>query len=406
MDIKIDTLGARINPLEIQEEKTNIENALESIWADKEGMTGWVKLPLYQDKTLIEEILVTADEIRDKANLVIVIGIGGSSLGAKAAIEALSLESGSPKVIFAGNSFSAKEQLTILNKVRDKEVCLCVISKNGMTAETMAAYGVFKGALKKKYEREGIQDRVYIVTDPSEGDLRKEAIEEGYTSFSIPERIGGRYSALTPAGLLPMAIAGIDIRSLLRGAEVMASSPTWDFQATDYAACRYLFWKKGKTLELIQYKDPALEPFVQWVRQLFAESEGKQGKGLFPVDMRMVTEMHSMGQFLQEGSQIFFETLISVEEDGQELVITEGPLAGKTYNELNRIGEATIGKVHEEALIPVIKITIPELTPFYYGQLIYFLQTTCAITGKLMGVDPFDQPGVEIYKKAIKKAIL
>ena len=225
--------------------------------------------------------------------------------------------------------------------------------------------------------------------------MREEADREGYISFSIPSDIGGRYSVLTPVGLLPIAVSGVDVKAMLEGAEAMETSADWDFNAADYAIARYLLLQKGKAVEAIQHYEPHLKYFVEWVKQLFGESEGKEGTGLFPAGLELTADLHSMGQFLQEGSQIFFETVLNVETSPVDLTVPAGPLKGKTLTQLNKAATKGVIEAHSGAGIPIIKIDIPELNAFYYGQLIYFFETTCAITATLMGVDPFNQPGVE-----------
>ena len=237
------------------------------------------------------------------------------------------------------------------------------------------------------------------------GALREEVEREGYISFSVPSDIGGRYSVLTPVGLLPIAAAGADVKALLDGAAAMALSADWDFNAKDYAIARYLLLKKGKVIEGIQHYEPRLKAFVSWIKQLYGESEGKNGTGLFPSGLELTTDLHSIGQFLQQGNQVFFETVLNVLESDVDLTIPSGPLSGKTLNQLNRAAVKGVIEAHSSAQIPMIRIDIPKLDAFYLGQLIYFFETTCALTAMLMGVNPFNQPGVEAYKKEMKKEI-
>jgi len=405
MDIKIDLSDTGLKPEAIEEKKEKADKALEELWSDKEPLTGWVKLPLYHDWDELETLLTVSDFIREQCDLLIVIGIGGSYLGAKAAIEALPKESAGIEVAFAGTNLSADYHAGLLLKMRNRDVCLCVISKSGDTMETAAVYPVFKKALIEKYGKEPAKKRIYTVTGPARGGLRQETDREGYLNFVIPENVGGRYSVFTPAGLLPSAVAGADVRDLLRGGEAMASSPAWDFDAAGYAIARYLFLKQGQKVEIFQHYEPQMQYFVEWAKQLFGESEGKEGTGLFPAGMNLTADLHSLGQFVQEGSRIFFETVICFEKSGPDLTVPEGPMKGKTLNQLNKAAETAVRKAHRNAGIPMVKIQAPELTAFYYGQLLYFFETTCAITAKLMGVNPFDQPGVEAYKKEMKNEI-
>lgn len=405
MEIKVDLSKSGLTMEEIRQKKLEIDTALERLWSGKETFTGWVKLPLQQDKNEMERILNVSDIIRQQCELFIVIGIGGSYLGAKAAIDALGKAPDAPEVKFAGINLSATYHARLLEEMAAKEVCLCVISKSGTTVETTAAFNIFKEALIKKYGKAEAVKRIYAITDAENGALREETEREGYTSFVIPSDIGGRYSVLTPVGLLPIAVAGADIRSLMEGAEVMAASPDWDFDGPDYAAARYLLLQKGKSVEAIQHYEPDLKYFVEWIKQLFGESEGKEGTGLFPAGLELTADLHSMGQFLQQGSPIFFETVLNIEQSPVDLTVPEGPLKGKTMTQLNRAAMKGVIEAHSSAGTPVIRIDIPKLDAFYYGQLIYFFETTCAITAMLMGVNPFDQPGVEAYKKEMKKEI-
>lgn len=405
MDLKIDISKSGLTEKMVSEKKQEADAALEKLWSGKEPFTGWVQLPLKYDKAELEHLLMTSDLIRRQCELLIVIGIGGSYLGARAAIDALEKEPFSPQVKFAGINLSAAYHARLLLEMQKKEVCLCVISKSGTTVETTAAFNIFKKALVDKYGPEEAKKRIYAITDQETGALREETEREGYTSFAIPSDIGGRYSVLTPVGLLPIAVSGADVKRMLDGAAAMAASPEWDFHAADYAIARYLLLRKGKAVEAIQHYEPDLKYFTEWIKQLYGESEGKNGDGLFPAGLNLTTDLHSMGQFLQQGSPIFFETVLQVEKGKTDLIVPSGPLEGKTLEQLNKAAAKGVIQAHSSAGIPVIQIEIPELTAFYYGQLIYFFETTCAITASLMGVNPFDQPGVEAYKKEMKKEI-
>lgn len=419
MDLKVDITKTGISKEQIAGYSGAIEQAMEKLWSGQEEMTGWVKLPMQTDKEEIERILNTAITIQEQCQEFIVIGIGGSYLGARAAIQALVgydevygtgiASSYYPTVKFAGNTMSAVYLKKLLEDIRTKEVSLCVISKSGTTTEPSIAFAVLKEALINKYGKEQASRRIYAITDASEGVLREETEREGYESFVVPDDIGGRYSVLTPVGLLPMAVAGIDIKAMLAGAEAMATSPRWDSDAADYAAVRFALLKSGKDLEIFEYYEPQLEFFAEWLKQLFAESEGKEGKGLYPDSLRFSSDLHSMGQFLQEGHQIFFETVLNLEKPSRDIIIPESAgelLAGKSMNQVNKSAMEGVISAHATAGIPVVKIDIPELNAFYFGQMIYFFETTCAITAYLMGVNPFNQPGVEQYKEEMKRRLM
>lgn len=419
MDLKIDITKTGISKKEIAKYSGDIENAMEKLWSEKEEMTGWVKLPMQIDQDKLEKILNTAIVIQEQCEEMIVIGIGGSYLGTRAAIHALVgfdevygtgiPSSHYPIVKFAGNTMSAVSLKKLLEDVRTKEVSLCVISKSGTTIEPSIAFSVLKEALINKYGKEKASKRIYAITDANKGVLREEADREGYESFVVPDDIGGRYSVLTPVGLLPMAVAGIDIKTMLAGAEAVATSTVWDFDGADYAAVRYALLQSGKDIEIFEYYEPQLEFFAEWLKQLFGESEGKDGKGLYPDSLRFSSDLHSMGQFLQEGHQIFFETVINVERPSRDIVVPESAgelLSGKSINQVNKAAMEGVMSAHEVAGIPMVKIDIPELNAFYYGQMIYFFETTCAITSYLMGVNPFNQPGVEQYKEEMNKKLM
>lgn len=405
MELKVDLSKSGLSREAIEGKKAAAGEALERLWSEKEAYTGWVKLPLSYDKRELERLLNVSDIIRGQCELLIVIGIGGSYLGAKAAIDALEKEEGAPQVKFAGINLSAAYHAELLAEMNRKEVCLCVISKSGTTVETTAAFNIFREALIEKYGKQEAVKRIYTVTDAKNGALREETDREGYTSFVIPADIGGRYSVLTPVGLLPIAAAGADVKGMLEGAESMAASTSWDFNGPDYAIARYLLLQQGKAVEAIQHYEPSLKYFVEWIKQLYGESEGKNGTGLFPAGLELTADLHSMGQFLQEGSPIFFETVLNIEQPPADLTVPEGPLKGKTMDQLNKAAVKGVIEAHSSAGTPVIRIDIPRLNAYYYGQLIYFFETTCAITAMLMGVNPFDQPGVEAYKKEMKKEI-
>ncbi len=435
MNLAIDLSKVRIKEAEIDALAPRAEEACLALCSGNTEFTGWVRLPQEYDHEELATVLAAAEEIKKKCSLLIVIGIGGSYLGARAVIEALQsqtiLDGNCPdkaenrgvRILFAGNNISGIYHMEILHALMREETCLCVISKSGMTTEPLIAFTVLKDALIRKYGEKEAKKRIYAITDRQKGVLREEADREGYTVFAVPEDIGGRYSVLTPVGLLPIAAAGIDVKELLAGAKE-AGAAFWvseeaghrkEFCGGDektaayrYAAARYLLEKKGKTVEIFEYYEPRLAYFAEWLKQLFGESEGKEGKGLFPASLSFSADLHSMGQFLQEGRQIFFETILYVKKPGCDIIIPESagiPLAGKSMNQVNEAAMIGVIAAHEKVGIPMIKIEIPELTPYYFGQMIYFFEMTCAVTGGLMGINPFNQPGVESYKAEMQKEL-
>ena len=410
MDIRVDVSMAGIGKPEIEKTRDKAQSARDRLWDGKDDFTGWVKLPLSYDKDELEDILNTALKIQDQCELLIVIGIGGSYLGARAAVEALPVYSGRyPKIRFAGNNISGTYHTELLSEMQSKETCLCVISKSGTTTEPSIAFAVLKDALISKYGKKEASNRIYAITDANKGILREEASREGYKSFVVPDDIGGRYSVLTAVGLLPIAAAGIDVRTMLDGALAMASSPKWDADAVDYAVCRFLLMESGKSIEVFEYYEPQLQYFAEWLKQLFGESEGKGGRGLFPASLSFSADLHSMGQFLQEGSRVFFETVLNIEKPDKDITVPESAgslLAGKSMNSVNKAAVNGVIAAHKKAGIPIIKIDIPETSPYYFGQMVYFFEMTCAITATMMGVNPFDQPGVESYKEEMRRELL
>ncbi len=418
MELKLDIKRSKLKYEDIKRYAEGVENALERLWSGKEEFTGWVKLPMNFDNEKLEKLLNIAALIQGQCEELIVIGIGGSYLGSRAVIHALSdtnegygsniVKDSYPRIRFAGNNISATYLGSLVEDIRNKEVCLCVISKSGTTLEPAVAFAVLKDALINKYGKETANKRIYAITDGTKGALREEVNREGYTSFEIPEDVGGRFSVLTPVGLLPIAVAGIDIKELLAGAEAMATDTAWDFDATDYAVARYELFRLGKTIEIFEYYEPQLEYFAEWLKQLFGESEGKNGKGLFPADLQFSSDLHSMGQYLQEGNQIFFETILNVVNPCRDIIVpnhVNGEFAGHSMNEINKIAMEGVIAAHEKIGVPMIKIDIPYMDAFNMGQLIYFFETSCAISAYLMDVNPFNQPGVECYKEEMTKKL-
>ncbi len=412
-NLKLDLSRSLIEPQDVTDFEAGLETAKKRLWSGKEPFTGWVNLPFAYDKNELKDILETAGKIRKQCEVFIVIGIGGSYLGAQAAISALRPEgAAAPEIYFAGQNLSGTYHKELLEKIRGKELCLCVISKSGTTTEPSVAFSILKDELYKKYGRKEAAGRIYAITDAEKGVLREETAREGYKSYVVPDDIGGRYSVLTAVGLLPIAVAGIDVEAMLKGAEEAASSSkTAKADAELLAAARISLLNRGKTIEVFEYYEPKLQFFAEWLKQLFGESEGKDGKGIFPAALQFSTDLHSMGQFLQDGNQIFFETVLNVLNPPGDLTVPESAgelLAGRSMNAINQAAVEGVIAAHQTAGVPIIKLDIPELTPRCFGQLVYFFETACALSGYLNGVNPFDQPGVESYKaemgKALKKA--
>jgi len=416
--LKLDLSRSLAGPSAISAWKDSLEAAKKRLRSGEEPFTGWVSLPFDYDRKELKDILAAAEKIRTQCEAFVVIGIGGSYLGAKAAISALrkkpqaaagSGPEAGPEIYFAGQNLSGTYHKELLEKIRGKELCLCVISKSGTTTESSVAFSILKDELYKKYGREEANKRIYAITDAKKGILREETNREGYTSFVVPDDVGGRYSVLTAVGLLPIAVAGIDVSAMLDGAAAAAASAREaGSDAELLAATRISLLNRGKSIEVFEYYEPRLQFFAEWLKQLFGESEGKDGKGIFPAALQFSTDLHSMGQFLQEGNQIFFETVLNVLRPPEDLVVPESAgelLAGRSMNEINQAAVEGVIAAHEAAGIPIVRLDIPELTPHCFGQMVYFFETVCALSGYLNGVNPFDQPGVESYKAEMRKVL-
>ena len=365
----------------------------------------------------LKDIEETAQALRSRTEVVVVIGIGGSYLGARAVIEALAgsfhnFGKADMKIIFAGHNIGEDYYYELLNYLEDKEFGICVISKSGTTTEPAIAFRLLKEMLEKEVGRTEAGKRIVAITDAHKGALRTLADQEGYKSFIIPDNVGGRFSVLTPVGLLPIAVAGISIRDLVAGAVSMekatdASVPFADNMAAIYAATRNELYKNGKKIEILANFHPKLHYIAEWWKQLYGESEGKDGKGIFPASVDLTTDLHSMGQWIQDGERTIFETVISVEAtDHSVLVPTDEAdldglnfLAGKHVDEVNKMAELGTQLAHVDGGVPNIKVNMPEVSAFYIGQLFYFFEKACGISGYMLGVNPFNQPGVEAYKK-------
>lgn len=378
---------------------------------------GWRDLPAMDNNLEVEKIKQLADSIRKKADVLVVIGIGGSYLGAKAVISALqpafeiSENKHSCKIVYAGNSLSEDYMNDLLDYLKQKEFCLCVISKSGTTTEPAIAFRLLRNALENKYGKQEAKARIVAITDESKGALRQMCIENGYESFVIKDDIGGRFSVLSPVGLLPSAVAGVDVEELLYGAKIMRerlmndsslSNPSWK-----YAAIRNLLYRNGKKMEALVSYEPALQYFAYWWQQLYGESEGKEGKGLFPVGINNTTDLHSLGQYIQEGERLMFETVLHVEKSKRSIAVPfeENDLDGLNYLtkysllQVNHIAEQGTRKAHLDGGVPQLIISLESLNARELGGLIYFFEFACALSAYVLGVNPFDQPGVEAYKR-------
>lgn len=378
---------------------------------------GWLSLP---DDILpqIESIEKAAVRLRSLSDTTVVIGIGGSYLGARAVIEGLShsfrqvLKQKHHEVIFAGQNICEDYMTDLIDILDDRNYSIVVISKSGTTTEPALAFRILKNHLEKKTGKASCAERIIAITDGKKGALKKMADVNGYETFVIPDNVGGRYSVLTPVGLLPVALAGFDIRMLVKGAKSMEEMTRHNRNAVSnpallYASARNLIMQTGRTTEIIAGFTPRLHFLAEWWKQLFGESEGKEGKGIFPASVDFTTDLHSLGQYIQEGQRILFETIISVEKPGRELLIPKESddsdqlnyIAGRRLSEVNINAELGTTLAHNDGGVPIITISVPKLSEFFIGQLIYFFELACAVSGYILDVNPFDQPGVEAYKK-------
>ncbi|MFG6117039.1 glucose-6-phosphate isomerase [Halobacillus sp. MO56] len=381
---------------------------------------GWLDLPENYDKEEFSRIKKSAEKIQSDSDVLVVIGIGGSYLGARAALEMLnhsfynelsSDQRKTPQVFFVGNSISAPYMNELFDVLEDKDVSVNVISKSGTTTEPAIAFRLFRKFLEDKYGKEEARKRIYATTDKQKGALKTLADEEGYESFVVPDDVGGRFSVLTAVGLLPIAVSGIDIDSMMDGAKAamdeLSSSELSENPAYQYAAVRNIFYNKGKSIEMLINYEPALQYFSEWWKQLFGESEGKDQKGIFPASANFSTDLHSLGQYVQDGRRDLFETVLKVEKPKSDITIEEDEqnmdglnyLAGKTVDQVNEKAYEGTLLAHTDGQVPNLTVHVPELNAYTFGYLVYFFEKACAISGYLLGVNPFDQPGVEAYKK-------
>ena len=372
---------------------------------------GWLHLPSSIDDQQLQAIEQTAAILRQECEYVITIGIGGSYLGAKAIIEALSDHfaaykcGNGPKVVFAGNNIGEDYLYDLMDLVRGHKFGIIVISKSGTTTEPAIAFRLFKEMLEKQEGKEFAQRNIVAVTDARRGALRNLATQEGYATYVIPDDVGGRFSVLTPVGLLPIAVAGFDIRALVAGAVEMENDG--DEQVLNYAIARNALYNNGKKIEILANFTPRLHFLAEWWKQLYGESEGKGHKGIFPASVDFTTDLHSMGQMIQDGERTLFETVLSVGDQQHEVIIPTDEadldglnyIAGKNVDYVNKMAELGTRLAHVDGGVPNLLITIPAVNERYLGQLIYFFEKACGVSGYMLGVNPFDQPGVEAYKK-------
>ncbi len=405
--------GEDLSRFENQTYKTLTE--LEEKSKDVEASVGWLNLPRQAQGEDLRQIQETARMFAEKLDAVLVIGIGGSYLGTKAVIEALSpyfpTTNDRPRILFAGFNIDEDYHFELKKALEDREYGIIVISKSGTTTEPGIAFRIFKEHLEKKAGAQEAARRIIAITDREKGALRKLAGEKGYQTYSIPDDVGGRYSVLTPVGLVPIAMAGYDIEQLLAGAESMRRQTTSETNPKDNPAARYAvmrnaLYTQGKAIEILGIYQARLYYLMEWWKQLFGESEGKDHKGIFPAIAQFTTDLHSMGQYIQEGRRILFETILSIEEPYHHLSVPQATddtdnlnyLAGKRLYQVNAMAEAGTRLAHTDGEVPNITISIPTVNEYHLGQVIYFFEKACAISGMMLGVEPFNQPGVEAYK--------
>ncbi len=381
---------------------------------------GWVNLPNDYDKEEYARIKVAAEKIRNSCDVLIVIGIGGSYLGAKAAIDLFTnsfynMQTAenrkAPQIFFAGNSISSTYLSDLYQLVKDKDICLNVISKSGTTTEPAIAFRIFKELVEQKYGKEGAKDRIFVTTDKARGALKQLSEKEGYETFVIADDIGGRYSVLSAVGLLPIAVCGADLDAIMQGAQdAYREYDNCDLKTNtcyQYAALRNILYRKGKTIEIMVNYEPRLHYFAEWWKQLYGESEGKDQRGIFPAAVDFSTDLHSMGQYIQDGMRNLFETVLHVETATADVALKEDAdnvdglnfLAGKTVSHVNEMAFLGTVLAHNDGGVPNLIINIPALNEYYFGKLAYFFEKACGISGYLLAVNPFNQPGVEAYKK-------
>ena len=413
-------LGGFVAPHEVEYMKPFARVAHDMLISGKgqgNDFHGWVALPENYDKEEFARIKVAAEKIKKNADILVVIGIGGSYLGARAAIEFVksplynNLKNDTPDIYFAGNNISSTALCELLSICEGKDIAVNVISKSGTTTEPAVAFRVFKSLLVEKYGEAGAKDRIFVTTDKARGTLKKFSDEAGYETFVVPDDVGGRYSVLTAVGLLPIACAGIDIDALMAGArDAMADFASDDLEknsALKYAVLRNILYRRGKTSEILVGYEPFMLMYNEWWKQLYGESSGKDGKGIFPNSVIFSTDLHSLGQYIQEGQRNLFETVINVKNPGAKFIIPNDPanvdglnfISGKELDYVNKTAMLATLIAHNDGGVPNILLELEDRTEKTLGYMIYFFEFACAMSGYLLGVNPFDQPGVEAYKK-------
>ncbi len=413
-------VGELVTPADIEAITPEVKKAaqvLESKTGEGNDFLGWLTLPTDYDKEEFARIKKAAAKIKSDSEVLIVIGIGGSYLGARAAIEFIKspnynvMKKDTPDIYFSGNSISSTALKELVDICEGRDFSINVISKSGTTTEPAVAFRVFREILEKKYGKEGAAGRIYVTTDKEKGTLKSLSDREGYETFVVPDDVGGRYSVLTAVGLLPIAVSGADIDALMSGAKAAQDALTSDdLNENDcykYAAIRNILYRKGKSAEMLVSYEPSFTMMNEWFKQLFGESEGKDGKGLFPVSAVFSTDLHSLGQYIQEGERLLFETVVSFEKPKYEITLGTDPenvdglnfLAGKTMDYVNKKAFQGTILAHNDGGVPNLVLSVPEMNEYELGYLIYFFEKACAVSGYVLGVNPFNQPGVESYKK-------
>ena len=418
LKLDISKSGVEFKPeLQSMAHKANV--LLESGKGAGNDFLGWVHLPSSISDEEIAAIQAQAERLREKADLIICIGIGGSYLGAKAVLEAMTdpfkllhKEQKEPTVVFAGQNISEDYIYQLMEAAKDHSIAAIIISKSGTTTEPAIAFRLIKAEIEKRYGKEEAAQRIVAITDKARGALKTLATQEGYPTFVIPDNVGGRFSVLTPVGLLPLAVAGVDIKALVRGAQEMEEATGMDVPfeqnpAAVYAATRNALYTQGKKIEILGSYEPRLQYINEWWKQLYGESEGKDGKGIFPASVTLTADLHSMGQYIQDGERTLFETIISVVNPDHEMKIAADKenldglnfLADKRISEVNAKAELGVQLAHVDGGVPNVRIEIPRVNEQVIGSLLYFFERACGISGYMLGVNPFNQPGVEAYKK-------
>ena len=428
-EISVDLKNSGITKKSIMEYKEQVENIHKDLHRranDEKDFVGWLELPTNYDKEEFKRIKKAAKKIKKEADVLLVIGIGGSYLGARAVIESLTSSFNNllpakqrkhPQILYVGNNLSSNYMNELIEYVANKDFSINVISKSGTTTEPAIAFRIFREILENKYGIDEARSRIYATTDKKKGALKTLADNEGYEEFVVPDNIGGRYSVLTAVGLLPIAVSGIDISKLMEGARIAQerfNDPNLKYnECYQYAVVRNILYKKKKNTEILVNYEPKMHYFTEWWKQLFGESEGKDNKGIFPAGVDNTTDLHSMGQYIQQGRRNLFETVISIEEPSSDITINPDDdnldglnyLAGKTLDFVNKKAMEGTVKAHVSGDVPNIMIKINKLDEENLGELIYFFEKACSVSGSILGVNPFNQPGVEEYKKNMFKLL-